>query len=212
MAQNQSAWWVKYSDYRIEKDENGVEYIMPVETAIPMAYDLTSGIGKHVADLITIAHAEEEQRNMMFAKRFGLLGTALEDKRLPMGEKPLAGAAFVCTGREPEYAGIFASDYKEKTAMISAWLDWIVVVFNRSQSVRYAGRMEEEPFVAITLQTALESACKSLLAEKTIHVCQYCKKVYYDADEKSTVCSDACRRSCESIERLNKLKERFRIM
>ena len=168
-----STYWIKYSDYDIVKDERGMDCIKPAANAVPMCYDVAVKLGRNVAELMNIVLDDHDVmgRNMKFARRFGLLGLALEEDnylRLPDVRADMSEAVFAATGRTGDnYAGVFSREYSEKAANISAWLDWLAVLYNRAQVTRN-GRMVEEPFAALTLQTMLESACKKMLAEKTI--------------------------------------------
>ena len=107
-----------------------------------------------------------------------------------------------------KYAGVFSPEYSEKAANISAWLDWISVQYNRAQVIRN-GRMSDEPFVSITLQTMLESASKRLLSEKAIRTCPVCHKVFYNPDTAAETCGDDCQRVYDNIKHLQWMKENF---
>lgn len=210
MALNQSTWWVKYSDYEIYKDENGTEYVRPTEQAVMLAYDVMANPGKSIEALIAIALEDEKTRTKSFAKRFGLLGTALEDEiELEVTGEHMVGKTFGCTGRPKEYEALFAKSYQEKTARISAWLDWIVVLFNRNYTSRLGGRFNDESFVNISLQTMLESACKKMLAERMLHICKICKKVYYNEDMNSLCCGEKCQLLYDDLQQFEALKARF---
>lgn len=177
-----------------------------------ITYDVMTSPARSVEDLVAIAFGDENTRTMAFVKRFGLLGAAMEDEmsRPDAAEVPAElKSALACSGRPANYAAVFARDYREKTANISAWLDWITVLFNRSQSTHGGGMDEGEPFAALTLQTMLESAYKAMLADKTLHVCAHCKKVYYNEDVDSVVCCEDCERSHKDMEHYRWLKEKF---
>lgn len=156
-----STYWIKYSDYDIVKDERGMDCIKPAANAVPMCYDVAVKLGRNVAELMNIVLDDHDVmgRNMKFARRFGLLGLALEEDNyltLPDVRADMSEAVFAATGRTGDnYAGVFSREYSEKAANISAWLDWLAVLYNRAQVTRN-GRMVEEPFAALTLQTMLE--------------------------------------------------------
>lgn len=210
MTQNQSSWWIKYSDYQIQKDENGTEYLIPAEHAIPMAYDVMAALEKNVEELVAIAHEDEEKREILFAKRFGLLGVNMEqEETLVVDEKFSQSVVFLSTGREKRYAAVLKPGYREKSARISAWLDWIVVLFNRSQNKKGNWRLEKEPFAALTLQTILESSYKNMLSEEKLHVCAVCKRVFYTDDTERKTCGEICQQSYQDIQHYRWLKEHF---
>ena len=76
-----STYWIKYSDYDIVKDERGMDCIKPAANAVPMCYDVAVKLGRNVAELMNIVLDDHDVmgRNMKFARRFGLLGLALEE-------------------------------------------------------------------------------------------------------------------------------------
>ena len=210
----ESTYWIRYSAYETLRDERGTVTIRPAENAVPLAYDVGKNIGKNVADLINIVlnDQDEEARNLEFVTRFGLLGLALEEDyylSLPDVRADMTQAAFSVTGRTGEkYAGVFSPVYSEKAANISAWLDWIAVLYNRAQISRN-GRMVQEPFAPLTLQTMLESACKQMLSEKTLKPCPVCHKVFYDPDPTAEACSDSCRYVYDNMKHLDWMKKNF---
>lgn len=209
-----STYWIRYSDYTTVKDERGMDCIKPAVNAVPVAYNVAGKLGDNVAELINIVLDDKDpaERNMRFVRRFGLLGLALEEDNfltLPEVKADMSLAAFAATGRTGEkYAGVFSPEYSEKAANISAWLDWMSVQYNRAQVVRN-GRMSDEPFVSITLQTMLESASKRLLSEKAIRTCPVCHKVFYNPDTAAETCGDDCQRVYDNIKHLQWMKENF---
>ncbi len=209
-----STYWIRYSDYTTVKDERGMDCIKPAVNAVPVAYNVAGKLGDNVAELINIVLDDKDpaERNMRFVRRFGLLGLALEEDNfltLPEVKADMSLAAFAATGRAGEkYAGVFSPEYSEKAANISAWLDWISVQYNRAQVIRN-GRMSDEPFVSITLQTMLESASKRLLSEKAIRTCPVCHKVFYNPDTAAETCGDDCQRVYDNIKHLQWMKENF---
>ena len=76
-----STYWIKYSDYDIVKDERGMDCIKPAANAVPICYDVAVKLGRNVAELMNIVLDDHDVmgRNMKFARRFGLLGLALEE-------------------------------------------------------------------------------------------------------------------------------------
>lgn len=208
----ESAYWIKYSDYKRIRDERNMECIIPADNAVPVAYDLQAGLGRNCADLIAIVldDKDESERNMRFVRRFGLLGLALEEDNfltLPDDKMDMSSAVFCVTGRsEEKYARVFSASYYEKEANISAWLDWIAVRFNRAQVVRN-GRLTAEPFAPLTLQTMLESAVSGYLAENALKVCRACGKIFYSEDQTAMTCSELCKIQYENMEHLKRLKD-----
>lgn len=75
--------WIRYSDYEIKEDENGIDYIIPTETAYFTMYNPFDVADELVFDLIQIGdellkqEANKElirSRVLLFAKKYGLLG------------------------------------------------------------------------------------------------------------------------------------------
>lgn len=205
MTQGQSTWWIKYSDYCCTTDPDGTVYIQPAPQAIPMAYDVLAAPGKNIEDLVAIVHADEEMRNLQFARRFGLLGLALENGAPAADQSVAAQSVFRCTGRSPEYSALFSPQYREKAANLSAWLDWLDVVYNRS--LRSGTRAEQEPFAPLTLQTMLESMFKEMLEKKFLHCCANCGRIYYNRDTASRTCSEKCRRADADLQYYRQRKQ-----
>lgn len=209
-----STCWICYSDYEIIKDERGMDCIKPTANAVPVAYDVAAKLGDNVAELVNIVLDDKDPaaRNLRFVKRFGLLGLALEEDNyltLPDVRADMSLAAFASTGRVGDkYAGVFSPEYSERAANISAWLDWLSVIYNRTLVVRN-GRLTEEPMACLTLQTILESSFKNCLAANTIHPCPVCHKVFYNADPSTETCSEECRRVYEGMKHLQWMKENF---
>lgn len=207
-----STSWIRYSDYEIVKDERNMDCIRPAANSVPVCYDVAAKLGRNVAELMNIVLDDKDVmgRNMKFVRRFGLLGLALEEDNyltLPDERADMTEAVFEATGRTGDnYAGVFSRAYSEKAANISAWLDWLAVLYNRAQ-INRNGRMVEEPFAALTLQTMLESACKNMLASKTLKPCPVCGKVFYNEDHNAETCSDECLRVHENVKHLQWLKE-----
>lgn len=109
-----STYWIKYSDYDIVKDERGMDCIKPAANAVPMCYDVAVKLGRNVAELMNIVLDDHDVmgRNMKFARRFGLLGLALEEDNyltLPDVRADMSEAVFAATGRTGDnYAGVFS--------------------------------------------------------------------------------------------------------
>ena len=77
------------------------------------------------------------------------------------------------------------------------------------RALRRRLRLPLVAFAALTLQTMLESACKKMLAEKTIKPCPVCGKVFYNAEPAVETCSDECERVHENVKHLQWMKENF---
>lgn len=210
----ESTYWIRYSDYEVVRDERNMECIKPKADAVPLAYDVNARLGDNLAELMNIVLDDSDMlgRSMRFVKTFGLLGLALEEDNyltLPDEKADMSQAAFLITGRTGDkYAGVFSKKYSERSANISTWLDWLSVLYNRAL-ISHNGRLVQEPFVAITLQTMLESAFKSALSDKALKPCPICKKVFYRTDPAAECCSEECQRVYDNVKHLNWMKENF---
>ena len=77
-----SSYWVKYSEYELKKDKNGVQYIKPAPKAKPTVYDPLKNSEEMVLDalnigLILMNRAKEEVVTaavLEFAQEYGLFG------------------------------------------------------------------------------------------------------------------------------------------
>lgn len=210
----ESTYWIRYSEYQTVRDDNGTDWILPAENAVAISYDVAANIGKYVAETVTIAldDRDEMERNLKFVRKFGLLGLALEQDysmALPEKKADMNQAVFAVTGREGDgYAGVFSPEYREKAANISAWLDWISVQYNRAQKSGN-GRLVNEPFAALTLQTMLESACKKMLWERTVKNCPACGGIFYHEDPNRETCGEKCQILYDNMKHFKWLKENF---
>ena len=210
----ESTYWIRYSDYEVILDDRNMPCIKPAENAVPLAYDVKAKLGDNIAELMNIVLDDDDlvKRSMRFAKTFGLLGLALEEDNyltLPEEKADMNQAVFLITGRTGAgYAGVFSKAYYEKSANISTWLDWLSVQYNRSLKVQN-GRLVQEPFVSVTLQTMLESAFKSAISEKAVKPCPICKKVFYAAKPSQSCCSEECERVYENVKHLEWMKKNF---
>ena len=214
----ESTYWIRYSDYEVYKDEQGTEYIRPAANSVPLTYDVAANLGNYVAELVAIALDDHDElaRSLKFCKRFGLLGLAMADEysiSLPEKKADMESAAFKATGRKDEsYAGVFSPDYMEKTANISAWLDWTATVYNRAQRIRNGKMaMASEPFTALSLQTMLETGLKQKLADETLTPCRGCGKIFYHEDPSVETCSEKCELLYDNIRHLEWMKDNLHI-
>ncbi len=209
-----STYWIRYSDYEVILDERNMECIKPAVNAVPIAYDVSAKMGDYLAELMNIVLDDKDmlQRSLRFVKTFGLLGLALEEDNyltLPDEKADLTETVFEITGRTgSNYAGVFSREYSEKAANISTWLDWLSVLYGRAQISRN-GRMTQEPFVSITLQTMLESSFKNALSNRSLSPCPICKKIFYHSAPDTETCSDECQRVYDNVKHLEWMKKNF---
>ena len=81
--ENSKSFWVKYSDYAIREDDNGIRYLRAAEGAVPEPYDPTDGFENIVVDALNVGRicmdkdlAEEEKEDAVcgFVLKYGMLG------------------------------------------------------------------------------------------------------------------------------------------
>ena len=81
--ENSKSFWVRYSDYVIREDDNGVKHLQAGDGAVPELYDPTDILENIVVDALNVGRtcmnsdlAEEEKEDAVcgFVLKYGMLG------------------------------------------------------------------------------------------------------------------------------------------